>query len=416
MLSFSNQDKERIRTLAKRVREFSQDPCNNDKRKHWTEHTSMQGGHPPIFISPEGSWNEILPYSSLRCDDGTARWLEYDLLQRIFRAEYIKDDVPIEDTVMVRKYLLPVNNCWGIQPERTASPQQDGAWKYKPIIEKPSDWKMLKKPVLIFDEKASAEQFEVIRETVGDILNVGLTGCKEFSFHLIHIYCDFRGLENMFEDLILEPNMVHEIMNFMTEGYEELLGQMRRAGLISYNNDSTYHYTGGLGYTDNLPGQDRSTEAGLQDVWGAAEAQTLSCVSPEMHEEFSLQYERRLLENFGLNGYGCCDDLTHKICYVKKIKNLRRVGICPWADLESCADQLGHDYIMTWKPQPSYLAGETYDEAFVENYLTESLRQAKHGYVEIVLRDTHTCRGEPQRFTRFVESARRAIQTVYGLE
>jgi len=99
---------------------------------------------------------------------------------------------------------------------------------------------------------------------------------------------------------------------------------------------------------------------------------------------------------------------------VKKIKNLRRVGISPWADLESCADQLGHDYIMTWKPQPAYLAGEEYDDAFMENYLTESLRKSKHGYVEIVLRDTHTCRGEGQRFTRFVESARRAIQTVYG--
>jgi hypothetical protein len=69
---------------------------------------------------------------------------------------------------------------------------------------------------------------------------------------------------------------------------------------------------------------------------------------------------------------------------------------------------------MTWKPQPAYLAGETYDAAFVENYLTESLRKAKHGYPEIVLRDTHTCHGEPQRFTEFVKSARRAILTVYG--
>ena len=133
-----------------------------------------------------------------------------------------------------------------------------------------------------------------------------------------------------------------------------------------------------------------------------------------MHEEFILQYERKLLENFGLNGYGCCDDLTNKLDNVKKIKNLRRVGICPWANVEKCADQLGKDYIMTWKPQPAYLAEERYNAELVEKYLTEELRRGKHGYMEIILRDTHTCHGEPERFAQFVQSARRAILEVYG--
>lgn len=411
---FSHEDKERLRVLAKKVRGISLEPSNLAKRILWREHTSMRGERPPIFVSPEGSWPEILPYSLLRCEDETARELEYDLLQRIFRAEYIMDDVPVEDTVWIWKYRLPMSECWGLQPEHTPSPQPGGAWRYKPVIKKPSDWKRLRKPYLAFDEAGAVARFESVREAVGDILDVRLTGCKAFSFHLMHIYCDFRGLQPMMEDLILERDMVHEVMNFLTEGYEELLGQIYHAGLISRNNDGTYHYTGGLGYTDDLPEPDGSAEVRTQDVWGAAEAQELSGVSPVMHEEFSLRYERRLLENFGLVGYGCCEDLTNKLDSVKKIKNLRRVGICPWADLERCADQLGRDYIMTWKPQPAYLAGETYDAVFVENYLTESLRKTKHGYPEIVLRDTHTCHGEPQRFTQFVKSARRAIQIVYG--
>lgn len=411
---FSKPDKTRLRMLAATVREFSQDPQNTEKRRHWTEHTSMRGGYPPIFVSPEGAWSEILPYTSLQCGDESARRLEYDLLQRIYHAEHIRDDVPTEDSVVIRKYYLPMSDCRGIRPERVPSPRPNGAWRHKPVIEKPADWKKLKNPVLTYDETASAAQYEAVRDAVGDILRVRLTGCNDFSFHLMHIYCDFRGLENMLEDLILEPNMVHETMLFLMEGYEDLLKQMESAGILSHNNDGTYHYTGGLGYTDSLPGQECGKAAGTGDVWGAAESQELSCVSPEMHEEFALRYERRLLARFGLNGYGCCDDLTKKLAYVKKIKNLRRVGISPWADLESCADQLGQDIIMTWKPQPAYLAGEVYDDAFVENYLMESLRKSKHGYLEIVLRDTHTCRGEGQRFTRFVESARRAIQTVYG--
>jgi hypothetical protein len=211
--------------------------------------------------------------------------------------------------------------------------------------------------------------------------------------------------------------MVHDVMTFFTEGFQGLIDQLRAVKWIMLNNDQQYHYTGGLGYTDSLPdpGYD-PTSVRTQDVWGAAEAQEFAQVSPEMHETFSLQYERRLLENFGLNGYGCCDDLTKKLDNVKKIKNLRRVAVCPWADVERCADQLQKDYIMTWKPQPAYLAGEVYDEAFVEQYLTETLRRGKHGYMEIILRDTHTCRGELNRFTKFVESARRAIDAVYGPE
>jgi len=99
---------------------------------------------------------------------------------------------------------------------------------------------------------------------------------------------------------------------------------------------------------------------------------------------------------------------------VKKIKNLRRIGICPWADLEKCAEQIGSDYIMTWKPNPAYLAGENYSDEKMTRYLSESLRKCKGSKVEIILRDTHTCRNDPSRFGRFVASARKAIDEVYG--
>ena len=187
--------------------------------------------------------------------------------------------------------------------------------------------------------------------------------------------------------------------------------------MIVLNNDSHQHYTGGLGYTHDLPSKSYTPgNASLKDVWASAEAQEFALVSPDMHEEFILQYERKILERFGLTGYGCCDDLTNKLNNVKKIKNLRRVGISPWSDIEKCADQLGKDYILTWKPQPAYIADSSYDEAFVENYLIESLRQGKHGYMEIILRDTHTCRGDLSRFTKFTESARKAIEIIYGEE
>ena len=46
--------------------------------------------------------------------------------------------------------------------------------------------------------------------------------------------------------------------------------------------------------------------------------------------------------------------------------------------------------------------------------MIQSLQDAKCGYPEIILRDTHTCRNDPARFTKFVQITRRAIEKVYG--
>ena len=412
---FSKEDTAVLRETAKIVHDLSQHPRNEVLRGQWREHTALRGKRPMLFVSPEGSWVEILPPSALRCADPIARGLENELRQRILRDSLLRDDVPIERTVFVERAYSPINEGWGLVPQREASGDQRGAWKFKPVVQEPSDWKKLRKPRLELNEGATRARFEAIREAVGDILDVRLTGCKHFSFHMMHIYCDLRGMNEMMMDLVLEPEMVHDVIAFLTEGFQGLIDQLRAENLISLNNDQQYHYTGGLGYTADLPSPGFDPEhVRTVDVWGAAEAQEFAQVSPAMHEEFILQYERKLLENFGLNGYGCCDDLTNKLDNVKKIKNLRRVGICPWANVEKCADQLGKDYIMTWKPQPAYLAEDQYNAELVERYLAEELRRGKHGHMEIVLRDTHTCRGEPERFTRFVQSARRVIEAVHG--
>ena len=414
---YSKEDIRVLRDCAAQVKRCAEDPRNERLREMWREHTSLRGTRPPIFVWPDGSWVEILPEAALRCADRGARALEWELRHRIIRAEHIRDDVPIEPSVVFERWRIPIQADWGLKPKRVESGHSRGAWAYEPVVTCPADWKALTMPRLDRDDTVVRSRYDAAREAIGDMLAVELTGIKSFSFHMMHLYCDFRGLENMMMDLCEEPEMVHDVIAFFTEGYLSMLREADAAGLIALNNNAHHHYTGGLGYTRDLPPREYDpAHVHLSDVWGAAEAQEFALVSPEMHEEFILQYERRILENFGLNGYGCCDDLTRKLDNVKKIKNLRRVGISPWADIEKCADQLKKDYIMTWKPQPAYLSGEAYNESFVENYLTESLRRGKHGYMEIVLRDTHTCRGELQRFMQFVASARRAIDAVYGAE
>ena len=70
---FSNHDELILRQLAKEVHEASLHPVNEQKRRFWYDHTSLRGQRPAVFVHPDGSWNEFLPYSSLECEDPYAK-------------------------------------------------------------------------------------------------------------------------------------------------------------------------------------------------------------------------------------------------------------------------------------------------------------------------------------------------------
>jgi hypothetical protein len=181
--------------------------------------------------------------------------------------------------------------------------------------------------------------------------------------------------------------------------------------LLCLNNDNTYHSSGGNGYTDELPAEGFDPQrVRLCDMWGSAEAQELAQVSPEMHEEFSLKHEKRLLAPFGLNGYGCCEDLARKLDDVFKIPHIRRISISPFADVERCAEKLKGNYIFSWKPHPAHLVGD-YSPERIRQYIRHAVDVAKaHGCVlEMILKDTHTCENRPERFDEWCRIARDTV-------
>lgn len=406
------EDKRILRSLMAELLPIAQNPDNNSKKiEQWKKHIRLEGEKPMVFVFPDGSMPEILPYDSLQCTNPAARNVEYELRHRLLRHRYIKDDVPITAEVDVQKAIT--NTMWGVEPQRKYLPGR-GSFAMVSIIDSPSDWKKLSMPVVTHNEQQSAADYAFIQDAIGDMTKVHLVGRKKFSFHLMHWYCDYRGLENMLYDLYEEPEMIHDVMRFFTEGVKSMMRQYEEQNLISLNNEGTFHYTGGVSYTDLLPQPDyQPGKVRLCDIWAAAEAQEFAQVSPEMHEEFVLQYERELLEPFGMNGYGCCDDLSEKLENVLKIRNLRRVAVCPWADIAKFTPVLGKKYIMTWKPKPMPLAFDTFDEELVRKELEEGIAKANGGVLELVLRDTHTCRYEPERFGKWVEIARESIRRVW---
>lgn len=398
-----------LKSLFTQVAAIAAREEQQEKTAFWKRHNTLCGERPAIFISPDNAWLELLPQTMLECTTPWVREVEYRLRQSLIRARYLPDDVPIMPVFKFEKVIH--NSWWGVAPKREYCGDGRSAWHHVPIIHGYDDWGQLRMPVIEYDEESTRQRLAVLEEISAGIMPVEPVGVTDMGFHLIHYYCDYRGLENLYLDLFDAPEMVHEVMRFFTDGILSMLRQLEEQRLLSLNNNEAFHYTGGIGFNDaELPAPGFSPEhVRLRDLWGAAEAQEFCNVSPEMHEEFALQYEREILEQFGLNGYGCCDDLGKKLDYVLKIKNLRRVAICPWADIDDFLPVLGDRYLMTWKPQPAHLSYEQFHPEAVREELRQGIRKARGGRLELILRDTNSCRNDPERFVQWCRIARETI-------
>jgi hypothetical protein len=400
---FSLHDQAIIRDLAKRVSEIASLPTMAQRREMWTRHNRLERVRPMILVFPEGSWRELLPESALCCEDADARAIEWRLRSRIYYHEHLHDDTVIESTWVVNRRIT--NTGWGLEPQRIESWLPTGAWGFDPVIRERDDLKKLRFPVVGVDEDGSRRDLELAQELLGDILEVKTKGISRVSFHPMSIYCKLRGLEQVMWDMYDAPDMLHGAMAFLEEGYRRLVQQYVDLNLLSLNNDETYHSSGGVGYSTELPQPDYDPQRIRPcDMWASAQAQELAQVSPAMHAEFILPYEKRFLAPFGLNGYGCCEDLADKLDDVFTIPRLRRISISPFADVPRCAEKLQANYIFSWKPHPAHLVGD-FDPAQIREYIRRALDATRGCVLEMILKDTHTCQNQPQRFTQWTDVA-----------
>jgi hypothetical protein len=113
-----------------------------------------------------------------------------------------------------------------------------------------------------------------------------------------------------------------------------------------------------------------------------------------------------------LTAFGCCEGLTKKITYLKKINNLRRIAGTPWADDEECARQIEDKYVISWRPNPTDMIAHEFDADRVKRII-KSAKEIfdRYGcYWEINLKDFITVGGDKDRLRKWTLAAREAIE------
>ncbi len=392
-----------LRRLAGEVAELAARPIEAEKRKLWETHNGLGQTRPVIFCDPENGWNEIIRAEDLECQDVLARQWEFRLRKEVFWGSRMLDDYTIRPYFDVPHVYEEIE--WGLKEKRV---HDEAGWCYawEAPIKSEADIEQLHFPTIDVDYAATERIKNAADDIFGDLLPARIKTIWWWSVVTTKQLAELRGAQQIMVDMYRNPDLIHRIMGILRDGTMAMLDQLQDRNLLSLNNDGTYVGSGGLGWVKELPQPDFEGEVRCADIWGHSESQETSGVSPQMYSEFVFPYQKPILERFGLNCYGCCEPLDKRWHVVEQIPNLRRVSVSAWADKAVLAERLQGNYVYSVKPQPSYLAMDTFEEEPIRTELREIFRVARDCCLEVIMKDNHTIRNDPERVIRWVQIAR----------
>ncbi len=398
-----------MRELAQQYAEVAAYPVQNERRTLWRRHNSLKKTRPLIYVRAF-AWNEM-PHAQCRCEDPFARGYENFFRRHLFWNTF-DDDSVFEPWITVQA--KRVCNGWGIAGQRHFGDEPGGSFKVDYPIKDLSDIEKLRTPWHEIDEAGTAEDVERLSDAIGDLMTINVDRGPAYRMWTGDISTDLgylRGIEHFMMDMLDNPEWLHRLVKFMSDGILKTHKDAEVAGdwgLYAHQNQAMPYAEELDDPAANVNGVKRS------QLWGYMAAQEMTAVSPAMHDEFMLQYQLPILRHFGLVAYGCCEDLTNKIDMLRQIPNLRRIAVSPFADAARCAEQIGRDYVLSYRPSPADMVSYGFDQARIRSILKRDLEACRDAHVDITLKDVETVEKDPERLRKWVTVTREVIDEVFG--
>ncbi|MHB9024131.1 MAG: hypothetical protein ACYC7E_08135 [Armatimonadota bacterium] len=389
-ITTATEERAYLRELARQVAEIAAGPENARIKQRWRDVNALRKpDRSPVWCRPVGAWSEILPVDALRCTDPWLRGVENGFRQTLIKHE-IGDDSPVDGVFDVSaRFDCDPPNVWGVDVGRHTSSAEGGAWSYDPPLKSEVDFARLRIPRFTYNDAATQQALAQADELLGDILPVRRICGPQLGATLGGPAADLRGLTEMMMDTLAEPELMHRLMAYLRDCTLENMRQVAATGLLTANN------AGPMFCSDPL-GEPVDGKFAYANLWGAANSQEFDQISPAMWEEFCLQYQMPILEQFGYTAYGCCENLTHKIDGVLSIPNLRIFVCSAWTDLDRVIERVGTNYTIMWRQKASAVVFPD-DHAELQRDLDDGLRRLQGCYVQVVLRELQTLAGHPDR-------------------
>ncbi|HBN85465.1 MAG TPA: hypothetical protein DDZ89_16670 [Clostridiales bacterium] len=402
-----------LRELGKQKAEIAALDINRQKIRLWKDLNALKDTRPMVMMD-QLPWNELDIDGQLTtvCTDPFLKSLETDLRHTLFKWRYFKADMVVHDRINLPKTVSNINIGPKVSEDVAVLDSGNSVvgHRYHDVIPDEKALEEMLLPSVKTDPEYDRKRFDIASEIFAGILPVHLSGITVHAGLWDRITM-LRGAEAILYDLVDRPDFTLKVVKKFTEIAMSLLDRFEELGLLEAN-APLIHCTGA--YTNELPAKDyEGSKAMAKDVWAFGMAQIFSSVSPSMHDEFEIQPLKRYLERFGLLYYGCCEPLDKKIGIIKQIKNVRKISVSPWADKQRAAECIGKDYVFSNKPNPAFLAKESFDQDQIKKDLSETVRicKAYHTPCELILKDVSTVWYKPERL---IEWERIAMDIVYN--
>jgi hypothetical protein len=291
-----------------------------------------------------------------------------------------------------------------------------GSWAFDPPLKSEADFDQLVLPQFSYNETKTEEALSRAHDLLGDILPVRRICRPPLGATFCTYAAELRGLAQMMMDMAIQPELIHRLMAYLRDAVLRGMDYVEESGLLSRNNTGPMTCSDDIepdGIEPDVIGRDPSGsdygdgKVTCRNLWCMANSQELDGVSPAMWEEHYLNYQKPIFERFGLVGYGCCENLTHKIDGVLSIPNLRVFVSSAWTDLRRVVDRVGTDYVIMWRQKASNVVF-CEDIDILRRDLEDGLRQLQGCYVQIVLRELQTLAGHPDRLHVWTRLAKEA--------
>ena len=392
-----------LKGLATRYAEIASLPVQKEKKAMWIRHNALESER-PLFLCDQLPWNELDPDCARRDLISDPYWngIALSMKREIWKFEHLTTDMVVTPYVKVPYRMSSTD--WGLE-SRVSRLRMDekgdvDSQHMECVINEPEDVEKIQMPKITFLADLDKEAVETAHFLFDGIVPFRRTGM------IMHLgawdtIAYWMGVENCYIELMDRPEMIHSIMERMTQGYLGMIEQFNALKLYDIN-DHYCHCSQTYRADD-----DENAEEVSANGWAFGLAQLFTSVSPKITEEFECAYMKRIFPHFKHIYYGCCDRLDDRMEYVSALPNVRKLSCSPWSHREAFAEKMPASIIMSNKPTPALLAGDTFDEDAVRRDIRRSVDAArKYGKkLEMILKDVSTVRYDPARLARYSEIA-----------
>ena len=401
-----------LQELAKQYAEYANLPIQEDHRKLWI---ALNDGHMerPMVLINQLPWVELEVDPFLKCEIEDPYWrdVEKRLRRDIYQWRHLPVDMVLNPYICL--YVPVIETGWGIEIKEKRVETEKGndivAHAYENQFNTMEDLEKIKFPTIRRDTEAETAVKQLADRIFEGIIPYRMCGARgeEVGFRVgpWDWITMWMGVTDAYTKMYEEPELIHAIMDKMTDGIAAQIEQYNQQGLFDVETNIVHcSHT----FSSDLPGTDCDhNHPQSKNAWGFSMAQLMSSCSPKMTREFEVDYMNKTFPLMGAVYYGCCERLDDRMDIITKMPNIRKISCSPWSDREHFAEVMPDRYVMSNKPNPAVFATSTFDLEYSREDIRKTITAAKrHGKrLELIMKDVSTLHHDPQRIWDWAKMA-----------